>query len=152
MSEMITVEAVSNKFANKFSSGSVLAGGKWMQVAKDIDLSIFQKDTQVAVELKTNAKGYTSIVGVEETGNIAEEKETPKEAPKKRAKAETNTQPVAKTYEENKSRRILVQGVVQAVVQSPSLSGLPFTTTDDVVNNVKEVARQLIAFVDEEAN
>ena len=48
--ETIVVEAVTNKYANKFSNGSVLAGGKWLQVAKNVDLELFKKDTEIAVE------------------------------------------------------------------------------------------------------
>lgn len=68
--EVITVEAVSDKFKNKYNSGSVLANGKWMQVSSKLNLSDFQKDSQIAVETKTNDKGYVSIVDIvkDETG------------------------------------------------------------------------------------
>lgn len=53
-------------------------------------------------------------------------------------------------YEDAKSRRILVQGITQAVAQSMALAGLNLVTEKDVVESVKRVTRELIAFVEEE--
>lgn len=150
MSELITVEAVTTKFANKYNSGSVKVGDKWLQVAKNIDISMFQKDSQVNVETKTNDKGYTSIVKVVDEAVETVAKEEPKKT--KTMKERRETEPVVvKTYEENKNRRILVQGIVQSCAASPSLAGLPFTSASEVVNNIKNVALELIKFVDEES-
>lgn len=55
------------------------------------------------------------------------------------------------SYDDNKNRRILVQGITQAVVQSPILAGLGYTDEKQAVEIVKNVSRQLIAFVDEES-
>ena len=155
MSETIVVEAVSDKFKNKYNSGSVLAGGKWMQVSSKLDLSNFRKDAEIQVETKTNDKGYTSIVGIvdseasEAVETAIKEARTASKARKPRTEA--TTVPTS-SYEENKSRKILVQGVTQAVVQSPLLAGLPFTNTDEAINLVKEVSLALIEFVDEESS
>lgn len=146
MSEIITIEAVSDKFKNKYSSGSVKAGGKWMQVASKLDIELFQKDSQMEVETKTNDKGYISIVDVTKQAK-AKLAELP---PKAVSEPGPVTDVVSvKSYDDNRNRRILVQGVVQAVVQAPSLAGLPFTTTEDVVKNVKEVSLKLISFIED---
>lgn len=55
------------------------------------------------------------------------------------------------SYEDQKNRRILVQGITQAVVQSPILAGLGYTDKTQAVAIVKEVAKELIAFVDEQS-
>lgn len=138
--ETIVVEAVSSKFKNKYNSGSVLAGGKWMQVSSKIDLNLFQKDSSIDVETKTNDKGYTSIVAV---GGNTETAQKPKQ--KKERKEGTAT-----TYEENKSRRILVQGIVQAVASSPALINLPSSSVEEAAETVKALSQHLIQFVDEE--
>lgn len=147
MSQTIVVEAVSDKFKNKYNSGSVLAGGKWLQVAKALDISLFQKDSQIEVETKTNEKGYVSIVGVVQVEAV--------EQPKVK-KTKTETTSAAKTvtvnnYEDNKNRRILVQGITQAVAQSPALASLPGITIEEISENIKALATDLIAFVDEQA-
>jgi len=54
-------------------------------------------------------------------------------------------------YEDTKGRRILVQGLTQAVTQSMSLAGLGHTTEDAVVESIKSVTRKLIAFVESES-
>lgn len=64
MSETLIIEAVNDKYKNKYNSGSVLANGKWMQVSSKLNLADFQKDSQVTVETETNDKGYTSIVAL----------------------------------------------------------------------------------------
>lgn len=53
------------------------------------------------------------------------------------------------TIEENRSRRILRQGIVQAVVQSPALAGLQFRGLDEYLVIVKDAANKLISFVEE---
>jgi len=54
-------------------------------------------------------------------------------------------------YDDTKSRRILVQGITQAVTQSMSLAGLGHTTEDAIVDSIKSVTRKLIAFVESES-
>lgn len=115
MSETIVVEAVSSKFKNKYNSGSVLAGGKWMQVSSKLDLNLFQKDREITVVTKTNDKGYISITEVVEGDAPVEAPKTIKTAPKKAEKAEK-----ASSYETDKNARIQVQGLIQASVQSPA--------------------------------
>lgn len=152
MSETIVIEAVSNKFANKYNSGSVLAGGKWMQVSSKLDLADFKKDSQVTVETKTNDKGYTSIVGIVKEDVVQAVESVIAES---RPEAATKTSKrVAKepSYDEAKSRRILVQGIVQACTASPSLAGLPYTNTTELAANIKALALEMIAFVDQESN
>ncbi len=146
--EVVTIEAVSDKFKNKYNSGSVLVGGKWLQVSSRLNIKDFQKDSQVTVETETNDKGYTSITDIV--------KDTVPEKPKKAAKAKESdaiTQPtkVVSSYEDTKSRRILVQGITQAVIQSPMLAGLSFTNEAEAVEVVKTVSVALIAFVNEQS-
>lgn len=143
MSQTIVVEAVNTKPKfPKYSNGSVLANGTWMQVAKNIDIALFQKDTQIQVETKTNDKGYVSIVGVAPTAVL----EKPKAVATKIEKAAPER--ATTSYDTDKNRRILVQGVFQAAAQAPSLAGLPFTSVDDVANNVIQLADRLIEAID----
>lgn len=137
MPQTIVVEAVTNKFANKYNSGSVMAGGKWMQVSSKIPLSLFQKDQEVSVELETNAKGYTNIVGVNQEENTP----APKIAPKRASKAKPEAIEASKTsYEDNKNRRIQVQGLLQSVIQSP--------VTINFGDDVTVVARRVLELTD----
>jgi hypothetical protein len=143
MSELIVVEAVSDKFKNKFSNGSVLSGGKWLQVSSKVPLNLFQKDTQVNVELQTNAKGYTSIIGIAADAPVDE---TPKPTAKRTTKVKEA--PQAASYEDNKNKRIQVQGIIQSVVQSPATINFG----DDVslvASKVLELTDLLIAGMEE---
>lgn len=54
-------------------------------------------------------------------------------------------------FEDAKSRRILVQGITQAVTQSMALAGLSRTTEKEVVESIKNVTRELVKFVEEES-
>jgi len=155
MSETITIEAVSTKFANKYNSGSVMAGGKWMQVSSKLNMDDFQKDSQVTVETKTNDKGYTSIVGLV-NASAKEEVEQAISTARTEAKTKTSKRAVKDdapkvSYDDAKSRKILVQGLTQAVAQSPLLAGLPFTNTQEAISLIKEVSLALIEFVDSES-
>lgn len=154
MSETIVIEAISDKFKNKYNSGSILAGGKWLQVSSKVDLNDFQKGSQMTVETKTNDKGYKSIIGVLKE-SATEAVETAISEARVEAKTKTPKKVVSedgvRSYDDTKSRKILVQGVTQAVVQSPMLAGLPFTDATAAVQLVKEVSLALIAFVDEES-
>ncbi len=144
--ETFVVEAVTSKFANKYNSGSVLTDGKWLQVSKKLDLNDFPKGAQVTVETKTNDKGYKSIVDLVNSAT-----ETFVIVPEVKAGDDKvlETKKLTQSYDEQKSRRILVQGIVQAVVQSPSLAGLPGTGTKEIIANTEEVSSHLINFVDE---
>ncbi len=152
--ETMIIEAVSNKFANKYNAGSVKAGGKWYQVSSKLDISDFQKDSQVTVETKTNDKGYTSIVGLvkEPANKVVEEAITASqtEAKTKTAK-KVIKEDVSRSYEDTKGRKILVQGVTQSCANSPSLAGLPFTTVQEAANNIIALADILIGYVDEKS-
>lgn len=171
MSEVIVVEAVSDKFKNKYSSGSVLAGGKWLQVSSKLSLADFKKDSQVTVETKTNDKGYVSIVSlikedvkepVEQM--LSEVKQRHKKSKEADAITETRSYDEIKNdyyirngygkpmsqYEIDLDRRISRAGIIQAVVQSPMLAGLPFTNPEEAVELVKTVSEALIVFVDEQ--
>lgn len=152
MSEVITVEAVSDKYKNKYSAGSVKANGKWMQVSSKLDLGLFQKDTQLNVETKTNDKGYTSIVGIVPTATIeaAQVAEKPKRA-KKAEVGETRTFediPKVTSYEDNKNRRIQVQGIIQHCVASPATINFG-NEPDEIATKVLALADLLIAGMDE---
>lgn len=163
--QTIVVEAVSDKFKNKFNSGSVLAGGKWMQVSSNLDLSQFTKDREMTVKTKTNAKGYTSIVDVVEDADEAtveavkeENKQDKKELDSNKTSSTLSGEyfikngygKVMSKYEIDLDRRISRAGIIQAVTQSPSLAGLPFTSSAEVVNNIKSVSLELIKFLDEQ--
>ncbi len=116
------METITVEFKNKFSNGSVLAGGKWMQVAKSVELSNFRKDSQVSVELRTNNKGYTSIVGLGTLDSRTPQAETVAEKPKRKKQetTEVDTAPKVNTnYETDKNTRIQIQGLLQATIQSP---------------------------------
>lgn len=52
------------------------------------------------------------------------------------------------SYEDQKSRRILRQGVFQAVLQSPGLAGLPFANYDEFVKLVERTAEHVIGLVE----
>ncbi len=152
--ETLVIEAVSAKFANKYNSGSVKAGGKWYQVSSKLDISDFRKDAQVTVETKTNDKGYTSITGFAKSQEAATKAvEEVIEQSQVEAKTKTSKRAVKeeRSYEDSKGRKILVQGITQAVAQSTMLAGLPFTSASEAVNLIKEVSLALIEFVDEES-
>ena len=51
-------------------------------------------------------------------------------------------------YVDAKSKRILVQGLTQAVLQSPGLAGLPYANEEQYVALVKSVTDKLIAYVE----
>lgn len=139
--ETIVVEAVKTKPKYpKFSSGSVLAGGKWLQVAKNVDISLFKRDTQINVDIVTNEKGYTSIVGVASAVVPAEVKQ-----PSKRTTKKVEAEP---SYEDNKNRRIQVQGILQGVIQSPATINFG-DDVQTIAAKVLELTDLLIAGMDE---
>jgi len=142
--EKIIVEAVSDKFKNKYNSGSVLAGGKWMQVSSKLNLADFRKDSEVTVETKTNDKGYTSIVGIVKTDVIQTVESVIAESTTK-ARRTAKAEP---SYEDAKGRKILVQGVTQSCLASPALAGLPYTSVQELANNAQALASIMIEFVD----
>jgi hypothetical protein len=148
MQETIVVEAVSNKPKfPKFNSGAILAGGTWINVVKDLPISNFQKGTEMTVEIETNAKGYKSITG------LVEEVVAPP-SPRTTLLRDIPTTIAGSTtsYDDRKNRRILVQGITQACLTSPSLTVLPmFTTTAEIAKHVKALALEMIDFVDSQA-
>jgi hypothetical protein len=151
--ETIVIEAVSDKFKNKYNNGSVLAGGKWMQVSSKVPLSAFQKDTEVSVELKTNDKGYTSIVGIAPAA--VEVAAVEAAIVKARTKKDTAPAPAKEraersTYEEDKNRRILAQGAIQAAGQNTALMALDLKNVDEIATATEELALRYIAFVEEQ--
>ncbi len=153
--ETLVIEAVSDKFKNKYSAGSVLAGGKWMQVSSKLNLSDFRKDSEVTVETKTNDKGYTSIVALlgaparaEAPKAVRKPVEPAQEAPVNKGAFNTPEEAQAvRSYQQNKDERILVQGLTQAVAQSPSLACLPGTDVQAIANNITDLTDLLIAYV-----
>lgn len=150
MSEVITIEAVSDKFKNKYNSGSIMAGGKWMQVSSKLDLNSFKKDKQMTVETKTNDKGYTSIVGIVEDSVTDEVEDVIKATkPARTTKSKETDKP---SYEDTKNRRILVQGITQACLASPALAALPYTTVEELAKNAQNLAIEMIEFVDQESS
>ncbi len=144
---LITVEAVSDKFKNKFNSGSIKVNGKWLQISPKLDVKMFPIGQQVDVETVTNDKGYTSIKNINAEPKL--EKTTTESVTKSVEVTSVKVnQPVS--YEDSKNKRILTQGIVQAVVQSPSLAGLPFTNVEDVITNVTKVSDELIKWIEEQ--
>lgn len=57
--------------------------------------------------------------------------------------------PTYATVEENKSRRILRQGVYQHALVSPALAGMQFRTNDEYLAIVKDVAEKVIRLIEE---
>jgi len=154
MSETLVIEAVSDKFKNKYSAGSIKANGKWMQVSSKLDLNDFRKDSQVIVELKTNDKGYTSVVGLVKESAIEAVEEAISQA-RVEAKTKTSKKTAEKetkpSYEDIKTRQIRVQGVTQSCISSPSLAGLPYTTILELADSIKLLAKEMIEFVEQES-
>lgn len=150
--EIITVEAA-GKYGPK-------ANGKWYGVKRPLKATDFTAGQTYEIETEDwNSNGKS---GVNITSVCPLENETKTVAPVKNVKAvtkgtvirdiissSTESTGVGLSYEELKNRRILRQGMVQATVQSPMLAGLPFTNANDAVALVKDVANQLIDFVQE---
>lgn len=149
--ETITVE-VAGKYGPK-------ANGVWYGVKRPLKATDFTAGQSYEIETEdwnSNGKSgvnITSIFPLEQA-----KAQAPARTVKAAAKATvlldvptttTNSAGVILSYEEQKNRRILRQGVVQAVIQSPMLAGLPFTNANDAVALVKDVANQLIDFVQE---
>ncbi len=166
MSEVITVAAVSDKFKNKYSSGSVKVGDKWMQVSSKLDINAFQKGSQIAVETRTNDKGYTSITAIADgDAFVKEEVEQVKAASKaKKVNKPVESAPVNNgafnteenkkailSYDDAKNKKILVQGVTQSALASPALACLQYSTVEEIAENAKKLALEMIAFVAEQS-
>lgn len=145
--EVITIEAV-GKFGPK-------ANGKWYGVKRPLTTSGFAKGLTYEVETEGwESKGKTGINIVNIIKTVEPEAPTSVGNNASSTTMTANSLPaITKTVynssdSKQKDRRILVQGIVQAVVQSPSLAGLPFTTSDEVVNHVLKVSKSLIEFVE----
>lgn len=153
MSEVITVEAVSNKPKfPKFNSGAVLVEGKWINVSSKLDISMFKKDNQVTVDIETNDKGYKTIVGIVE--DVQDPRDEVEDVIKttKPVRATKSKEADKPSYEDTKNRKILVQGVTQACIVCPALASLPGSTVEDIANEAKELALLMIEFVDSESS
>lgn len=135
--ELLTVEAV-GKFGPK-------ANGKWYGVKKPLGPNDFKKGETYEVETENWKSG-------EKTGmNIVTAK--PHAQTQAKTTVVTKNKDVAApvlNYEDSKNKRILIQGIVQAVAQAPALVQLTITNVDEYTNLVKEAAKQLIDFVNEE--
>ncbi|HWY36736.1 MAG TPA: hypothetical protein VNX68_18975 [Nitrosopumilaceae archaeon] len=142
--DTIVVDGINTKTKYpKFNSGSLkLASGEWLNVSNDVDINFFMKGETYEVEIETNDKGYQTLVKVLGTGESTV-KTTPstKAAPKQRD---------FDSVTDAKSIRILRQGVVQAVVQSPALAGMQFSTMDEYLKLVEDAATKLIEFITKE--
>jgi hypothetical protein len=146
MQETFVIEAVTDKYKNKYNSGSVKAGGVWLQVASKLSLSAFQKDSEMTVETETNAKGYKSIVGLSAPDAVKRPTVAPE--PQKAVKAPRTTTEssgagkgvTVNAYENDKNRRIQVQGILQGVVQSPA--------TINFGDDVEGIASKVLALAD----
>ena len=138
--EVLTVE-VSGKFGPKaIKDGD--GESKWFGVKKPLKASNFEKGKSYEVELEEWQTGRYNITKAKEVdGNDKKTSSVIKEKAVKQTK-------VLEVREGDKNKRILVQGITQAVTASPSVAGLPYTTTEELVNNIKEVAEQLISFVE----
>ncbi len=149
---MITIEAVNPKpFNPKYSNGSVLAGGTWMQVNKTIAIENFVKGEQISVETKTNDKGYKSITAVVEPPKTTVE---PFKRVTKLKHVETTTSDSSetpktevKTYEESKNKRIQVQGIIQSCMASAATINFG-NEPEEIAEKVLKLADLLIAGMD----
>lgn len=138
----IIIEAV-GKFGVK-------AEGKWFGVKRPIKPTDFVVGSMYDIVTEPwEAKGKSGINIVK--ANEASAAKAPEPEPVKVApvnqKAEVNKAPIS-DYEANKNRRILRQGVYQAVVQSPGIAGLGYTTIPELIANVREVSEQLIKLIE----
>lgn len=125
--QTITIEAVNAKPKfPKFSSGSVLANGEWLSVSKSLDISKFQKQTTVNVDIETNDRGYKSIVGINTM----------------------STEPVVPKYEtsDTKSHRITRQGAIQNAYRTAALMGLLGGELDQ---EARRIADNIVAYTEE---
>lgn len=87
-------------------------------------------------------------IGKPANGAVAD---APQSAPVSRP-LNTGTESQERGSGDAKGRRILVQGITQAVVQSPIVASLAsYTTPEQVVDLVKKVSKDLIAFVEDES-
>ena len=138
----IIIEAV-GKFGVK-------AEGKWFGVKRPIKPTDFTVGTAYVVKTEPwEAKGKSgvNIVSVSPCDAVKNVDPEPVKAAPVNQKAEVNKAPIS-DYEANKNRRILRQGVYQAVVQSPGIAGLGFTSPSELVANVREVSEQLIKLIE----
>lgn len=76
-------------------------------------------------------------------GAVADAPQTEKTPPAEQTKRDVSYQ----TPEDVKSRRILRQGVYQAVLQSPGLSVIPYTTEADYLALVERIAEKVVTLV-----
>lgn len=139
--ETITVEAV-GKFGPK-------ANGRWYGVARDLRDFKFLKDAQYSVTTEPWEKNGKSGVNIVDIKNIPQLNSATQTHVTSSGAPTTNfsNHPVVNTYETDKQKRILVQGIVQAVLQSPALSGLQYSSLNDLGQLVEELSSRMIEFV-----
>lgn len=117
----------------------------WMNPDKSVPLSKFEIGKAYVVEIKENVskgKTYKNIVTATEvaaSAPLSKAVEAPKPEPKKDAPAQGSKPELS--YDDKKSERILVQGVTQAVLQSPLL--LDLKDLESTVLNVVDMVKKL---------
>lgn len=148
MSEVITIEVV-GKFGPK-------ANGAWYGLKRPVKPTDFTAGSTYLIE--TENYDYKGRKGVNITSFKKVDNEavpTEREVKNEIKKVVGDLNEVKKsvktemTYDEQKNRRILRQGIIQAVVQSPSLASFPITDANGLVAMVKDISNQLIEFVQE---
>lgn len=139
--ETLLVEAINTKPKfPKFNSGSILAGGKWFNIAKKVGIESFVRGNEIRVIIDTNDKGYDTVTGLAD-GVAA--------TPQEKASARKEESPRAlKTRDFDAEARGKVACVAyEAALLSPGLASLPIADVDTYLNRVEDVAKRMIQFV-----
>lgn len=119
-------------------------GDTWYNVDRPLTLDNFQSGVEYEVRTYSGSKGgkrIAEIVG--QTGVAKAAQQNGDQGMFQKAGRLS-----AEEYDAKKSRRILRQGVYQAVVQSPILQILPSETMEDTLKNVETLAEAVIAFIE----
>lgn len=139
--ETITVE-VAGRYGPKVN-------GVWYGVKRPLKATDFVSGQTYEVETEKWSSNGKSGVNIVACNHLEKPKVENKKTSVLKEVPTIASENTGLNYEDAKQRRILRQGVVQAVIQSPMLAGLPFTNANDAVALVKEVSNQLIDFVQE---
>lgn len=96
---------------------------------------------------KKNAES-TNIVASQPINNATSAEERAQNALGGPMTGEGISKPAYQTIEENKSRRILRQGVYQHALVSPALAGMQFRDIDGFLTLVADVAEKVIKLIE----
>ena len=104
---------------------------------------------------KGEKSGYNIVSYKDVTGNVTAPAVKVSRTPSKENIDEivqvmkTDTAPLVSSYEENKNRKILVQGITQAAMVSPGVAGLQAENDVQLTDNFKRVADEMIRYVED---